>query len=413
MKAGINAHTGKHVRWNLKADGWEATFKGLDGKPVTVNTLELNKRNAEKMVREAKLHIKRSKNFQKRVDLALHGGKKTTFKKATDEWLDQAERFHKIKPSTLQNYLLYLRKWWREHALEDEHPCTFTAEMAYKIVNPKDNTSAGTRKFSYSLLNQFCKWLLAAGYTRCNPCEQIGGVDYTLLSHAQKEPRKKVPFTDEEIARLKLYIITEMGMINDSLIANQPSMDSPETYHHAIAIRQQLAELEFWMIAVTVARYAGLRLGDIATLEWASLAKPGVLICHTAKRDVRVEVPVGNELSAMFTVLGIPYPDERYCFPSQARTHLSPLLRARLPTAFRQLLKRAGISNRSFHCTRSAFEIDAVQRFIAAGKTEDEAVALAAALCGHTPEVARRYYLHSLNTTTKQNEQTTTKMPES
>lgn len=391
MKAGINAHTGKQVRWNLKADGWEVTFKGLDGKSATVNTLELNKRNAEKMVREAKLHIKRSKNFQKRVDLALHGGKKTTFKKATDEWQDQCERFHKIKASTLQNYLLYLRKWWREHALEDEHPCMFTAEMAYKIVNPKDNTSAGTRKFSYSLLNQFCKWLLAAGYTRCNPCEQIGGVDYTLLSHAQKEPRKKVPFTDEEIARLLQFIVEEIS-------------------HAAISLAE-IDDLKFWRVAVPIGRWSGIRLGDVATLEWECLARAGVLICHTAKRDTRVEVPICQQLAAALSL--IEHTDDKYCFPSQARTHLSSLLRARLPTAFGQLLKKAGISNRSFHCTRSAFEIDAVQRFIAAGKTEDEAVALAAALCGHTPEVARRYYLHSLNTTTKQNEQTTTKMPES
>jgi integrase len=53
----------------------------------------------------------------------------------------------------------------------------------------------------------------------------------------------------------------------------------------------------FWYCATLIGCYAGLRLGDICSLEWSCLQHPNKLIVWTDKRDTQVELPVDENLA--------------------------------------------------------------------------------------------------------------------
>ena len=51
-------------------------------------------------------------------------------------------------------------------------------------------------------------------------------------------------------------------------------------------------ESPFWRAACHLSLEYGLRLSDIAKLEWVSFLKPGKLIVWTDKHDRRIELPL-------------------------------------------------------------------------------------------------------------------------
>ena len=107
----------------------------------------------------------------------------------------------------------------------------------------------------------------------------------------------------------------------------------------------------------------GLRLSDIAKLEWASFDKPGRIIVWTDKHDRRIELPlhpetlglIGSGLAALAALRDGPHNHGRWVFPDQAAIASDPSDRAKLSVYFSRQLKRLGIHGKSFHSLRHTF----------------------------------------------------------
>ena len=108
----------------------------------------------------------------------------------------------------------------------------------------------------------------------------------------------------------------------------------------------------FWARAVPIGRWTGLRLSDIASLEWASLST--TIAVWTIKKDKRVELPLYPEELEQ-AVSGIPKVDEKYCFPEQRRIVWDPKRRHALSMQFKRLCHRCGIFGKSFHFLRHTY----------------------------------------------------------
>ena len=158
-----------------------------------------------------------------------------------------------------------------------------------------------------------------------------------------------------------------------------------------------LGWLDFWEIAIPLAYWCGLRLGDCASLEFASI-RPQGLVIWTKKRMKRVMLPwldplIGHAdlLRARTWLVGelidrgawaVDPTDRsddrnlRYAFPHQAwMTSGADNRQPELSSRFKVLIKPLGIDN-SFHGFRRAF----VTRLSNAGKKLEDI----AKLVGHS-----------------------------
>ena len=68
---------------------------------------------------------------------------------------------------------------------------------------------------------------------------------------------------------------------------------SPSTEVEVKRMFWRLKYLNFWLPAVLIGRYTGLRIGDVVRLEWESLSTPGKFIVWTRKRDKRIALDGG------------------------------------------------------------------------------------------------------------------------
>lgn len=181
-------------------------------------------------------------------------------------------------------------------------------------------------------------------------------VNHRNMTFEQREPTKRKPFTADEYA-----VIQESAQI--------PA---------------------FWKAAVALGYWLGMRISDIASLEWASL-RPEAVIVWTLKRDRRVELSLDNpllgsgELRAVIGEMLIgPKADPVYCFPVQRAILLSKTPQ-RLSQDFSRIMDRGGL-NRTHHCCRHAF----CTRLAEAGVTMEEI----GKLVGHTSTATTEGYVH-------------------
>lgn len=231
------------------------------------------------------------------------------------------------------------------------HPTEITEEtISLWVNNPRSTLVADSRWKQLCVLKTFFKWGIDSGICFCNPASLVD-VDYSLLTHAQKEPREKIPFTDDEVK--KLLTVTPLGT--------------------------------FWHSATAIGRFAGLRIRDIANLETDCLKKPDRIIVWTSKTDRRVEIPIEHE-ELDKAIKAIPIVADRYLFPLQQSIASFPHTKAQLSFHFTRLCKRNGIEGKSFHCLRHAFATaDAKQ-----GRTWPEI----AARLGHAHPSTSAIYVH-------------------
>lgn len=238
------------------------------------------------------------------------------------QWLHDASG---LAPSTISNASIYVNDWIGTGELATIRVSDIDQKHINQWVNqPFRKSKAVTRRIMLWAVSQFLNYCSANGWIRGNPAKLVR-VRYDLLTHRQKETVKRIPFTEAEVDQI--------------LAATAPG----GIYEH-----------RFWHIATTIGRWTGLRLIDIATLEWASLAKPGCMVVWTAKRDRRVELPL--EPDALADAIGmIDILDERYCFPEHAKIATDVGSRATLPYEFGEILRKLGIKRKSFHCLRYTF----------------------------------------------------------
>lgn len=286
----------------------------------TTGDVKLNLTNLEEAkALVEKMRVKDLESVSSVVDLThevvtqIVAGKSVTVKDAVQIWYEHVTSTRILAPTTIHANRGFLNKWVEDMHLADKPLTSVTPRHISDYVNSGDEKrSTAVRKIS--AIRSFFNFCQAEGLCYRNPSSRaLVKVTYNAFKHEEKETKVREVFNEEEMERL---------------------------------LREANS---FWRCAITLARETGLRLGDIAQLEWASF-KDGRLVVWTDKANKRIDVAVDETISAALGSL--PTTGLTYCFPEQREISLDPARRPLLSVQFSRLCDKAGIEGRSFHCLR-------------------------------------------------------------
>lgn len=336
---------------------YHARVKTTDGKHKTISTHTTSKKEAEQVVSESGIeHLETAAKAGRLTREAIGlitTGKKLTVAKAIEKFIESLSR--RQSPGHVYNTRQALNQWLAATPIGSLPPSAITDSHVDGWVN-EDNpgVKAGRRRMRLSLIRSFCDYCSDMGWMIGNPAgRRRVTVDLGKLSHEQKETKAIEPFTAAELRKFTDYCKSE-GHV-------------------------------FWQFAALVSWEIGLRLGDIASLEWDSFNTPGRAIVWTMKRDRRVSVPISDALSDVLAQ--IPVASEKYLFPNERALYSDLSRRANLSTYFKRYCSYAKIeSGKTFHSIRHA----CVTRWSREGKSlEDIATDV-----GHASTKTTQGYIH-------------------
>lgn len=257
------------------------------------------------------------------------------------QWLKQTAR----SPYTAHTYLATVQSWSRRMRVKATRLCDINAGHITRFVNGPDAGKLNTRNIKHAALLSFFKYLCdVKQYLAHDPSKEVS-VRWDLLTHEQKLPKVREIFTDDEIKRITNFLSMRLDfLMNGTGVVPQ----------RALMIRRTT----FFYCATLIGRASGLRIGDIATLEWATFAADNnILKVCTDKANTWVEIPIGDMLSK--ALAAIPRNKSRHCFPEQAAWVGTPKSK-KLSMGYGDILKTLDIKGKSFHCLRhsKATEMD-------------------------------------------------------
>lgn len=338
---------------------WTVTFKTEHGKR-TLDTGTKNKDEAKQIVKEAKVDkletTAKAVKLTREVVSQIVVGKKVSVQDAYDYWCEWLNT-GMLKPKTALNFRVAVNAWITQHITAKRQVNSLTAkDIDAWINNPAWKVKASTKRASLSAISAFFRFCSVRAYIYGDPSGEVG-IKYHLLGHEQKEAREFKVFTDEQVQKL--------------LDATAP--EGPN-------------ENLFWHCAIGLSRYSGLRLSDIATLEWAALGKPGKLIVWTQKRNRRVEheLDLAPELKKILYLIDVN--SGPYCFPWHQQIAAEPKSKARLSTMFARLCAKVGIEGMVFHELRHTYITECRNKGIP--------IPHISALVGHTNTQTTEGYIH-------------------
>jgi len=270
-----------------------------------------------------------------------------------EEWLEATGN-----PRTAANQLTYVKAWIRDAGIAGKALDEVTEKHVDKWVNETESgAKASTRRIRLACLRAFYRFATIKQLTKANPAALVR-VKMENLKHAQKEPRQKTIFKDSDLARLIKHVDEKITPLEERLV----KIKNHSRAHYAPVVEKKIADLRFWRSAIVIARYTGLRLGDIAQLEWAAFGTPGNIIVWTDKRDRRVNLLVAPELQK--AIATIEFEDASWCFPKHRDTVRDPKRRAGLSMQFDRLCKAAGLKGHTFHDWRHTYATDCKRKGI-------------------------------------------------
>jgi integrase len=288
----------------------------------------------------------------------LAAGKKVTVQSAREEWLKAAHNRDESPATTAKNATV-MAQWIEAENLGKLPPLALTEAHVSRFINRSDDASYATRVRQLSVIRMFLGFCGVKGYVG----ENVAGkgrmaVQHRKLSQAQLEPHKVEPMTAAEV---QLIMENTTGFMR-------------------------------WGTGIAFA--AGLRLGDVAQLQHASIV-PGHLIVHTGKRNKRVKLPINERLApglaaalahASAEFMAIDDEESPYLFPDAALQYADVTAgRPKFSIYYQRMLARVGIENRSFHSLRHA----AITRWAKIGFSIEECAEYA----GHSNTATTKGYI--------------------
>lgn len=305
----------------------------------------------------------------------LNIGKTVTIEQAFQDWIESlhATAAH----NTLRHNTIYLRAWLNFSGVNRRIPSQVTPKDIYDYVNAPDDAKLATRRKRLSTIRTFFRFCLIKKYAVFDPSSEVR-IELNRLTHDQKESGERRSFTEDEYARL-------MTMLNNKIA--QFMVRAAELPKYSQKLVQEKTDMyAFWRAAVAISRHSGLRLGDIAQLEWDTI-KNDKLVVWTDKKDKRVRIPFIPELRAAVRL--IPERKSRYCFPKHQKLAINSGEWAKVSMQFRHILDMIGLQHLSFHCLRHTFIEDCAARGIP--------VQHIARVVGHSSTKTSEGYLHFKN----------------
>jgi integrase len=248
---------------------WSVMFRTKHGRR-SINTKQTDLKKAEQFVKDARLE---QAEYAALIEIATNTaamnvifGRVIDAKEAFALWEEHVKAIRSATTAERYRWVVHaflaLMLW----------PKSLARVQATHIDQWINDTSkvqhASTRKVNRAALFSFFKFCANEGWCN-NPVANVV-VKLNLLPHALKEPKRRRPFTPEEFSRL----------IDVAKIEPMP----------------------YWHGALMIARYTGLRWGDVNNLEIDSIQSDR-LIVWTDKRDKRVELPMPPELPPIFDML--------------------------------------------------------------------------------------------------------------
>lgn len=336
-----------------QVDGnYAVTFKTQHGTEGRVELPVTNEEDAAKMVADMK--VKDLETVSGIVDLThqvvtqIVAGKQVSLMEAIEQWRAHTESVNLFAPTTIRVTYIMLKSWANESGLKDKPITSINPHHINAYVNSGGVriATANRRLTSCRQLFTFCQEL---GISVRNPAgASLVRVNYDAFTHEEKEPKEKQVFSPLELAKLR------------------KTTTDP-----------------FWLAAISIGHDTGLRLGDIAQLEWASFTG-NRLIVWTEKADKRVDIPLTVDMVVAMT--SIPKTDPVYCFPVQREIAIDLERRSGLSMQFTRLCARAGITGKSFHSLRHT---NASELSTGGASMEEIAKRL-----GHTSTETTKGYVH-------------------
>jgi integrase len=197
----------------------------------------------------------------------------------------------------------------------------------------EEGTKASTRHGRLAALRSFWGFAQNNAYVTGNIAETVR-VRRKDMTHKQQEKEGAIPLTEDEYRIL---------------------ITSPKVS-------------KFWRRAIILGYWVGLRIGDVARLDVASLGDDSIKV-WTHKRSKRIELPLSDPLIGSHELRQVvaelrAETKEGYCFPDQ-QAIIDSKQRNLLSMQAIRLMEAHGVDFKSFHSLRSS----CAQRWDAAGKT--------------------------------------------
>ena len=311
-----------------------------------------------------------------------------------EDWLKTCAR----SPKTVVNNLITVRSWLADMKLGGVAPAAISADHIAKWINDPDNqTKRSTRGIALSCIRSLFNFMATNGWIVADVSKLVA-LDFSVLSHDQKEPAQRQPFTPDELERLTTYLKSEVRVIGLEMTRVENADDYSDN-GRAVKLAElggKRDELFFWLFAVTCSAQNGLRLSDVAGLEWRCFGEPGKIIVWMEKTNRRIEHILTPELEAMVTQIQVNSPT--HLFPDQHAIISNVKRRALLSVQFSRICERIGIKGKSYHCTRHAAASEKYHAIDKDGLAKKLAETLSMsqikALLGHSSAGSTKIYVH-------------------
>lgn len=337
---------GKNKNWFVQFTGEGKTQHELDtGTP--------DREEAEQIVRDSKVgeleHAAKVMRLGAEAITRIVSGRRISLSEALKEWEKWMRETGHLSPHTVAANLRTVGAWLRDTDLGDMAPASVRPKHINEWINRESTHKRNTRIAWLSILRNFLLFVRANGWLVGEPA-QLVRINLNALDHDQKETIHARPFSKGEIELL-------LGSTWNS----------------------------FWYAAILLGAETGLRLGDIARLEWASFGEDKITV-HTDKTNVRVVVGLSQRVKTLIGKLTRERTHPVYVFPEERELSLDPNRRHLFSQQFSRLCAKLGLGKtRRFHGLRGTF---------ARARTEEAGIDTAARELGHSStDTTKEFYL--------------------
>jgi len=244
-------------------------------------------------------------------------GKNLSVDRAIDQFIEWGKSTANLSTTTLATMTFTLKAWSRDSNLGKSNVNAVTTTQVSEYINRPTNNKASTSRNALSILRRFFEYLRGEGLVSRNPAANCR-LNLERFLHVQREEGHRQPFTEAEV---------------EKILTNTTG---------------------FWRLACEIAANTGLRLGDIATIEWECFREGTGVTVWTDKTDARISLPLPARLSELLREL--PRRDSRFLFPDESAIARDPKRRALLSVQFARILARLEITGeKSFHSWRHTY----------------------------------------------------------